>query len=968
MHYVGEHMLDQTMIDSISTTALSPIDLFLALHFGLGIDPALLRLKVKQADLIDALREGSFDTLIVDEESTPHWDKSDDEIPNALAISERIEPEAMFSGRLQQATVTALNKFLRLAATPEQRTALAERYKLAYDDLTSWVVQVDLLRLGPVDRETAELLALGVWGVHDLAFRTDRTPLYPDHALVLEVNRRVAELRVTLEQKIETLTSDALRARLRTKIAALNLRKLVTAARSHAERHPPQVVTATEVLVIVKGAGDHAQDDTLNGFLNGFWPALKAVHPAAAMTQRRDMFSSGYLSAPHDDGKHAHCTEVEIGERRIWIKESYWENELHPPSALWALRVEWRMATYAFGSMIYELVAPSRTSERENNRGQYFKAFFVQYCPVFAFLMWTLWNSEKNYIDLNVPLIDVPWTALYEWSYLSRLLPATIGPGLVSILATGLLAIVLAWLFARRRAQKTYRAKIAREENPDAAMERLPTLSGALIWIALAAFLLNPLRYLLGLVLLILVQVLQIMAREIAWPFHTNFNSDVDFSQPYVKGGRLWREDNRAAKLWLSPFVYRFTVVMSLPVAFFVLGVVSILALIPGVAGIVATVKKFMSGIISGFLGDVVTYASDPAQAHRIRSVVETDIKFFHLRPDVSQIHVLAHSQGTPITFETLFHYLPDLYRGKIKSYITLGSILSYYHQTNPVLDELFVQRFPRRPYPQFAHGFRWINFWNFNDPITEFYGLDEYQHYEYKPRRSSSRSRTPRRSPARSSTSRPSLARLSKLRLSPASPTNIKTRGHWFPYSSHAEYWNNIREVQVPLVCRLLGDDNPEEWQRLTDAKWDARRCERGYLWEPGKYLDFVSIFWTRAAAGLGFGAWLLWQAATWLWSWGATNPLVNRVYSWLIKEWNLPFTDQKLSLAVPIRAVVDNPHIMRHLNWLVLLLVVLVVLLVLKTTIAERIQPMLKRSSGAIAQPTPPVSSSSSPGTTTT
>ncbi|MEK6573661.1 MAG: hypothetical protein AABZ58_05035, partial [Chloroflexota bacterium] len=172
--------------------------------------------------------------------------------------------------------------------------------------------------------------------------------------------------------------------------------------------------------------------------------------------------------------------------------------------------------------------------------------------------------------------------------------------------------------------------------------------------------------------------------------------------------------------------IYRYIVVLTLPITFLGLTIARLLQWTRVLGGVGDEIEKALNRALSGVLGDVVTYAMDPAQAHRVRSVVEADLRFFHDRPDVSFIHVFAHSQGTPITFETLFNHLPDTYRRKIKTYATIGSVLSYYHQVNAVIDAFYIPRFPVYPYPKFADGFKWMNFWNLAAPITEFYGLDE--------------------------------------------------------------------------------------------------------------------------------------------------------------------------------------------------------------------------------------------------
>ena len=327
----------------------------------------------------------------------------------------------------------------------------------------------------------------------------------------------------------------------------------------------------------------------------------------------------------------------------------------------------------------------------------------------------------------------------------------------------------------------------------------LAVLPGMAHWVfilLLAAILFDPGRYFLFLLVLALIQLALLRARAMAWPYRQIANSDTTTTNYHAARDaqgemKIVRRDRQSVIFW--QIFYRYLVVLGLPITFVALMAARLLRWTRVLEQVGITLEKSLSVILSGFLGDVVTYASDPAQAHRIQSVVETDIKFFLDRPEVSGLHVFAHSLGTPITFETIFQNLADQYRARIHTYVTIGSVLSYFNQVNPVMDPLYLPRFPVRPYPSFNPRFKWMNFWNLADPITEFYGLDEYNLLLQAPDLVAQPGGPPTR-----------------VQRDPASPTNIKTRA---TLQNHSEYWSNLDLVCKPFARRVLGDLRPPEW-----------------------------------------------------------------------------------------------------------------------------------------------------------
>ncbi len=581
---------------------------------------------------------------------------------------------------------------------------------------------------------------------------------------------------------------------------------MTTPQQTSPDAPPPK----TSVILVVKGAGTQKPDETLSVFVNGFWPAIKTLDPLATIRQRADIFPSGYLSSPHDKEPHNHITEICTGDQRIWIKESYWEQDLRIGGALTGLQREWRMASYAFCSTLYELVFGLDSRSRKESLLNFFAAFVTTYWLV---LIWPLWLSlERRFLP--------PWPSLYQFGFVV------------------LLAFIVALIAATPMALETKR-KMAEGE-----VSRLPAMANWVLIFLAAGFLLAPGRYLLGLLALAITEIAFLRARAMAWPFRQIANSDSDTKEYYsyldANGVKCFgRRDMPITRL--SQIFYRYIVVLALPLTFPGLILARFLKWTKVLGDVGDVLEATVNLVLGSVLGDVATYAVDPTLALQVRCAVETDLRFFHDRADVADLHVFAHSQGTPITFELLFNHLDDAYRKKIKTYVTIGSVLSYYHQANPVLDPVYMRRFPVRPYPTFGPDFKWMNFWNLADPITEFYGLDEYNMLLAAPPLD------------------PTVER------HPSSPTNIKTRA---TLENHSEYWSNLDLVQLPFAKRVLGELRPKEWNP------DALKSKSRLMFQA--YLVYVWLFWTAVGFGGLFGlVWALQQpwlagipyyaAATW-------------------------------------------------------------------------------------------------------
>ena len=99
--------------------------------------------------------------------------------------------------------------------------------------------------------------------------------------------------------------------------------------------------------------------------------------------------------------------------------------------------------------------------------------------------------------------------------------------------------------------------------------------------------------------------------------------------------------------------------------------------------------KKFREGLLSQFIGDVLTYLNSECGAE-IRKIIAQDLyKFIQKHPEETELHIVAHSLGTVILWDVLFSdrftskdpafYIRELINGLAKSdtikKITLKSI-----------------------------------------------------------------------------------------------------------------------------------------------------------------------------------------------------------------------------------------------------------------------------------------------------
>ncbi|WKZ46392.1 MAG: hypothetical protein QY306_11310 [Anaerolineales bacterium] len=618
------------------------------------------------------------------------------------------------------------------------------------------------------------------------------------------------------------------------------------AAPSSSKEKKAEKPIATDVILIVKGAGEQAEDDHLNIFLRGFWPAIKSLDGNATLSQVASGFED-YVPSPHNsNGKlHKHVTEIRAKykgrKRRIWLKEAYWESETLPSGGLGNLSREWRMASFVFANMFRNVVFSRNTNDlkkaRVGGQGDFDEwwerpgtritdgiGYYLSYLLLFLLVLGPFFLLSQL-LWLNEALKNLLPEALYH------------APGFSPLLF--MIVIGAVWAVAPAIEHVTLIVRRFKEKE----LRILPVLPG---WTLIALIFLlvsEPVAYIKFILILLALQASLLMARGLLWKLRTYANSDVDIAEYYSYFEDGNPKDKRIGKVdefWLTrlpftPLLYRYLIFMILPIGFIGTLLSSLLKWTKFLGGAGASLDKALNVMLVGYMDDVVNYAMDPAQSNRVRSAVINDIIYFHKKEDVERIHVVAHSQGTPITYESLFHFLDTDYQDKIFTYATLGSVLSYYHQARGVLDLVYYERFPvpAAKKHKFPKDFRWMNFWNFSDPITEFYGLDEYTNFKKAPPKDDVYERTL------------------------TSPVNIRTRTSLA--GNHGEYWNNLDKFTTPLAKRVLGINKPEEWSPDIKPKKETKDTTPRD-WAHYRHHVLVLIAWVAILIVSFFAArWLL-------------------------------------------------------------------------------------------------------------
>ncbi|MEE9289260.1 MAG: hypothetical protein V3U69_06720 [Bacteroidota bacterium] len=515
-----------------------------------------------------------------------------------------------------------------------------------------------------------------------------------------------------------------------------------------------------DLILVVKGAGLQEPDEVLDTFVNGFWPAIQAIYPDATITQRT---ITDYPPSPHNQDPHLHLTEISTssGKRTIWIRESYWEPELKPPTPLQALLGEWRMASFAFRRELTNFVRRYFANFLGKNIGQKLLRLGIPYAFDLIAIYFSYLVSFMFFFGFILIVIGVEGKA-----------PLILG---ISLPSLGVLALVSAIIALPSFAKIHWRHKFRKP---------LPGFSNWVLFILGFAFLASPLNYLFFLIMPLVGIVIFLILRGLLWWKGRPPEGEDDY---FIEKFNYGEPHKRPIKLPQFAFTllnsaHRWIILWGLPIVFPIVVFARFLRSIAilGLGDLGKSIEQFLSRLLSGGLGDVSVYAMDPAQAQRMRSVVEADIRYFHGK--CKHIHVFAHSLGTAITWEVLFKHIEVEYREKIKTYVTLGSVLGYYYHSAPALGAVYPnERFgPIEELPNgFHEEFKWFNCWNLSDHIAGFHGLKEF---------------------------RTEVKKDSGDYL----PIEVRTRP---AVNGHNDYWNNHKEVYLPLANRIFGTAHENTW-----------------------------------------------------------------------------------------------------------------------------------------------------------
>ncbi len=151
--------------------------------------------------------------------------------------------------------------------------------------------------------------------------------------------------------------------------------------------------------------------------------------------------------------------------------------------------------------------------------------------------------------------------------------------------------------------------------------------------------------------------------------------------------------------------LYGTGVLLLLPVMFLVWAV-SKFSTIPGLPSVVNFIKAKLDSFLLGSLGDIKVYLDEPIQARSVRAKLEAAIDKFH--EEDRDIYIIAHSLGSAIAYETLVIEENRARVQRVKSLITVGSIL-------PMIWRMKSRR-PSFDLP-LPENLRWVNLWARYDP-----------------------------------------------------------------------------------------------------------------------------------------------------------------------------------------------------------------------------------------------------------
>jgi hypothetical protein len=659
------------------------------------------------------------------------------------------------------------------------------------------------------------------------------------------------------------------------------------------DENPANQAMQTDVVLVVKGAGGQKKDVHFRTFLDGFLKAVRKYDPFAEVLIGpetkilADCDYNPYFKEFEQEvaeiivQPHSETGDDPLPRRRIWVKEAYWEPRLTPPGSLNSLLREWRLTSYALIKLLELFFFPWREGKRHDADGSQTKdlnahrhtlrGYFLYYFIATLLVLGMVGLTGL----LGQPLLNIaPTIGRGESGLLSAMSPPAV-QALVLLAIAVVTAAVPALQAVRHR----------KTQRDTGQLPTMPALPGWMLAALILAFIFQPAAYLTWLLAYgVLVLGSNLLARSLAWRFRADWYTDaplIDYFE--IEPDHEYFDQQRNRLALGTQLIYRAFVVASLPLAI-VLLLLSKLARVLNLFGDLGTrIETQLNTLIVQSLGDVTSYALDPVQAAQVQNVLIYDVETFSNFDPVSRLHIFAHSQGTPISFEVLFHMLEPEQVKKVDTLITIGSVLNLHHLVNEALDETFWHRFPPEAYPDLNRSFKWFNFWNFTDPITQFTGLEAYRQDKLMRYKDKSKSETFGKMRTYEDL-RP------RLDYDTGSPFSIKTRDSL--RANHGEYWRNIDTVQYPFLERILRQGSgvwlPDNWAsdsitfRQKNASID-RSVWNLSLFDPDSFRRrFIRHRWIFAliwAAILALEGGLIWAVSVGLGPIGVAKDVLVRV-----------------------------------------------------------------------------------------
>ncbi|MEP7200030.1 MAG: hypothetical protein ABI874_09450, partial [Chloroflexota bacterium] len=180
----------------------------------------------------------------------------------------------------------------------------------------------------------------------------------------------------------------------------------------------------------------------------------------------------------------------------------------------------------------------------------------------------------------------------------------------------------------------------------------------------------------------------------------------------------------------------------------------------PYVGTVFNGIRQSIPQVLLDALKDIRMYLTDSAHAAQVRCVVEEQLRPLVCDPHVAAVHILTHSLGTVVGFDTLTHLgyddgalihgdtrdaLGNLCLAKIKTFVTYGSplnkmrLLAERVEANqadrPIMSGFDAVRFHDGTKLKFTPAqFAWLNFYTPNDAVSDVFTTYSRHDDEIKP------------------------------------------------------------------------------------------------------------------------------------------------------------------------------------------------------------------------------------------